>query len=64
MHKVTCFCFRVDISHRDFTMTVFDYMVKWARYRERISPVAPGLGFSNLVTIRARDPFFLNDAQL
>ena len=28
MHKVTCFCFRVDISHREFTMTVFDYLYK------------------------------------
>ena len=59
MHKVTCFCFRVDISHRDFTMTVFsDYMVKDARYRVRVSPVAPGLGFSNSVSIRAREPNF------
>ena len=23
MHKVTCFCFRVNFCHRDFTMTVF-----------------------------------------
>ena len=33
-----------------------DYMVKDARYRVRVSPVAPGLGFSNSVTIRAREP--------
>ena len=61
MYKVTCFCFQVDICHRDFTMIVFDYMEKQARYRERQGkgqPVAPGLGFSNSVTIRAREPNF------
>ena len=25
MHKITCFCFRVDICHRDFTMTIFHF---------------------------------------
>ena len=33
-------------------------MVKDARYRVRVSPVAPGLGFSNSVTIRATEPNF------
>ena len=40
-------------------------MVKDARYQERVSPIAPRLGFSNSITIRAREPnFFLNEAQL
>ena len=54
MHKVKCFCFRVDIYHRDFTMTVFRNI--WLR---SLQDWAQGLDFSNSVTIRASEPIFI-----